>query len=359
MFILSFSYFCKRKNKKMKKQYTTIFIKLHIHHIHYQPKMSNPNYYEVLGVSKDATDTEIKKAYRAASLKYHPDRNPSEEAKTKIQEINAAYEVLGDEGKKKQYDFESEMGGGGGFPPGFPFGGGGMGGGHFTHMSHGFDDVHDIFNMMFGAGGAGGMPGMPGMPGIRIFHNGNPVFMGGHIQKPQPIIKKIEITLEQSFTGFSLNMDFERTVVMQQVQSSESDHILLQIPPGINEGESIVVSEKGHCIENKVRGDLHIQIHIHKHELFTRSGNDLLYKKKITLKEALCGFMLEIMHLNGKMLRLNHQANSQVIKPGDKKTIPSFGMVKNNQTGNLIVEFEITFPESLSEDQIQKLRDIL
>ena len=84
-----------------------------------------PNHYEVLGVSKDAKETEIKKAYRSLSLKYHPDRNSSEEAITKIQEINEAYEILSDESKRNHYDMEQAGG-----IPGF-----GMGGMPFAHMN--------------------------------------------------------------------------------------------------------------------------------------------------------------------------------------------------------------------------------
>jgi len=86
-----------------------------------------PNHYEVLGVAKDAVEQEIKKAYRSLSLKYHPDRNSSEEAITKIQQVNEAYEILSDQSKRQQYDMEQA----GGFPGGMP--GFGMGGMPFAH----------------------------------------------------------------------------------------------------------------------------------------------------------------------------------------------------------------------------------
>jgi hypothetical protein len=81
--------------------------------------------------------------------------------------------------------------------------------------------------------------------------------------------------------------------------------------------------------------------------------------QNMTLKEALCGFSLEIPHLSGKMLRISHSATSHVIKPNEKKPIPGYGMVKNGQTGNLIIDFDISFPDKLTEEQIKVLQNIL
>ena len=311
------------------------------------------NFYDILGVSKDASEQEIKKAYRALSLEFHPDRNSSVEATEKFQEISQAYETLSDPQKKEEYDFEQEHGGRGGMGmggfPGFHFGGGNQ-----------HNDIHDIFNMMF-SGGGGGFPmgGFPmgGMgPNIRIFHNGIPV-----VQKPAPIQKEISITLEQAFAGIpSFHITFDRVVVVQQIQSNEEETIILNIPAGIADGETIVLQEKGHIIQDKVKGDLHILIKVQNHKEFSRNGMDLIYRKTLTLKEALCGFALEIPHLSGKMLRISHSATSHVIKPNEKKPIPGYGMVKNGQNpGNLIIEFDISFPDKLTEEQIKGLNNIL
>ena len=315
-----------------------------------------PTHYEILGVDKNASEQEIKKAYRTLSLEFHPDRNrDSVEATQKFQEIGEAYETLADPQKREEYDFEQEHGGrgGGGFP-GFPFSHMG-GGGHAFHMGgqHMGGDMHDIFNMMF-SGGGGGFPGMG--PNIRIFHNGIPV-----IQKPAPIQKEISITLEQAFTGIPcVQIKFDRVVVVQQIQSNEEDTITLNIPAGISEGETIILQEKGHIIQDKVKGDLHLHIKIQPHKEFSRNEMDLIYKKTLTLKESLCGFSLEIPHLSGKMLRISHSATSHVIKPNEKKPIPGYGMMKTGQTpGNLIIEFDISFPDKLSEEQIKGLSSIL
>jgi DnaJ-class molecular chaperone len=323
-----------------------------------------PDYYNILGVSRDASEQEIKKAYRSMSLQYHPDRNSSEEAKSKMLEINAAYEVLGDEGKKRNYDMggTGDDEGPGGFPfggGGFPFGPGGMSfsfggpggpGGHpFGHMHsmNEFTDINDILNMM-GAMGMGG-------PGIRIFRNGVPV-----VQKPEPIRMEIQITLEQAYFGVpELSITIDRVVVVQHLQSQEQETMQIAIPAGINSNEAILLQEKGHVIQDKVKGDVHVIIRVQENPVFVREGMDLHYKKTLSLKECLCGFSCEIPHINGKMLRLNHSGTSHVIKPGEKKTIPGYGMVKGQNTGNLVVSFDVLFPDKLTEEQIAAIQEIL
>ena len=187
-----------------------------------------PNYYEILGVSKDASESEIKKAYRQLSLKFHPDRNSSEEAKEKIQHVNQAYEVLSDPSTKQQYDNEQSFGGG----RGHPFG---QGGNPFGNMEE-FGDIQNMFNMMFGGGGGGGfpgmppgmhgMPGMPGMPGIRIFHNGQ-IFQQVH--KPEPFVKHVQMTLEQSFHGCNIPVEIERWIIANNMKSLEKETLYLNI----------------------------------------------------------------------------------------------------------------------------------
>jgi DnaJ-class molecular chaperone len=364
------------KNKSKRKEYTPFYKKIYI------IKIKMPDYYNILGVSRDASEQEIKKAYRTMSLKFHPDRNSSEEAKSKMLEINAAYEVLGDEGKKRNYDMggTGDDEGPGGFPfgpggMGFSFGGpGGMGGHPFAHMHsmNEFTDINDLLNMMGGMGmggmgmggmGMGGMSfGGPGGPSIRIFRGGVPV-----VQKPEPIRMEINITLEQAYYGvpeFSITID--RVVVVQHIQSQEQETMKIAIPTGINTNEAILLQDKGHVIQDKVKGDVHVIIKVQENATFVREGMDLHFKKTISLKECLCGFSCEIPHINGKMLRLNHSGSSHVIKPGEKKTIPGYGMVKNrgqdqegSNTGNLVVTFEVTFPDKLSEDQITAIQEIL
>jgi len=308
-----------------------------------------PTHYEILGVNKGADESEIKKSYRSLSLKYHPDRNSSDDAITKIQEINQAYEILSDQGKRQQYDMELEMG-----VPGL-----GMPFSHMNSMNE-FNDINNIFNMMFGGGQGMGHGG----PNIRVFHGGGPGInihtqMFHQFNKPEPIMKQIQVTIEQSFTGFNLPLDIERFNIDNNVRSVEKETIYINIPPGIDNNETIVLSDKGHCINGQVRGEVRIQVQLINNSEFKRQGTDLIFSKKISLKEALCGFVFEINHLNGKRLALNNLNNPTVIKPNFKKMVQGMGMTRENSTGNLIIEFEIEFPDSFTSEQIEGLNNIL
>jgi molecular chaperone DnaJ len=325
-------------------------------------------HYEILGVSKDASESEIKKAYRKLSLQYHPDRNPDPEATEKYKAINEAHEILSDEQKREQYNMELQFGPGGGMP------GGGMPGG----MPGG---MNDFFNMMFGGGGGmpgGGFPGFPGMhgmpgmdpmsgfggPGIRVFHSGG---QGGlheqifqQMSKPQPIQIVVNITLEQVYHGASVNVQFERQITKDMIRCSEIDSLTIDIPPGIEENEMMVLQGKGHAIsERGIKGDVKIIFKVENNTIFTREGMDMKYSRTISLKEALCGFGFEIKHLSGKTLNMNNQQNIMVVKNGYKKVVQNLGFNKNGQIGNLVIELLVEFPDVLTPEQIAGLRDIL
>jgi DnaJ-class molecular chaperone len=307
--------------------------------------MSKQTLYDILGVDKTASDIDIKKAYRSLSLKYHPDRNSTPEAKPRFQEINEAYETLSDPNKRQQYDMGSsniEM----------PF--------HNMSGNPNFPDINNIFNMMFN-GGMGGMGGM-GNPNIRVFHNGVPININrgfNHVQPPEPIIKNIEITIEQSFTGCTVPVEIERWILNNNIKTIENETLYITIPQGIDSNEMIHIKEKGNIVNQTVRGDVKIGIQIINNSIFKRNGLDLIYKHEISLKEALCGFSIDFVHLNGKKLRLNNKDNPTVIKPGHRNIFKSFGMTRDQTTGNLILELDIHFPDSLTTDQISSLSNIL
>ena len=313
-----------------------------------------PTHYESLNVSQDATEEDIKKSYRKLSLKYHPDRNGgNQEFTEKYKEINEAYEILGDKQKREQYDMELKFGMGGG-----------MGGMDNMH------DINNIFNMMFGGGfpGAGGFHaagGFPGGEGIHIFHGGPGGFRGAeHIfaqmNKPPPIIKHVKITLEQAYHGADINIDYERSVFHEDKGLvTQFENMTIHIPAGIEENEVMIFRGQGHMHREDVCGDIKVTFSITNDTIFKRHGMDLIYHKRLSLKEALCGFSFEISHLNGKTLNMNNLTNHAIIKPNYKKVVPGLGMVKNNVTGNLIIEIFIDFPESLPKEKIELLRDIL
>jgi DnaJ-class molecular chaperone len=337
------------------------------------------NHYEVLGLNPDADEVEIRKAYRSLSLKYHPDRNREPDAGDKFREINAANEVLSDSEKRKQYDHDLKYGDG-----------------SFEQQAE-MNDINNMMNQMFGGGG--GFPGlfggirasmngispmermhmgtmhmgtmhMGGMPNIRVFHNGQSVNMNAqfenspfaqfftHMQKPAPLVKEVQITMEQAYSGEHIPIEIEKTVVLKGIQSIEIEMLYIDIPQGIDNGETIIMKDMGADIDGN-RGDLKIVFQVQNNTKFARHGLDLHYQATISMKEALCGFALEIKHLNGKMLSMNNKENNTIIKPNHKKTVPNLGMVKGGQTGNLVIEFLIEFPDEISRQQIDKLREIL
>jgi len=329
------------------------------------------NHYDTLGVSQKSTDAEIKKAYRVLSLKYHPDRNQSPDAATKIREINDAYETLSDSAKRRQYDMELTMGAGGfPFPPGMGMGGMNMGGMPFSHMASmdEMNDINGLFQMLFG--GAGGGRG----PEIHVFHgsDGFPSgFQGGFPggipgirqrginQKPPPILRQVQITLEQAFSGYTLPVEIERWTIVGDLKVQEEETIYITVPPGIDDNEVIIVKDKGNVTNEMSKGDVKINIQVVNNTVFKRHGLDLIFRKGISLKESLCGFSFEIHHLNGKQLNLNNKQNSTIVKPNFRKTIPGLGLQRDGVVGSMIIEFEVEFPDILSLEQISRLSEIL
>lgn len=316
-----------------------------------------PNSYEILGVSENADDSEIKKAYMKLSLKYHPDRNPEnvEESTQKFQEISAAYEEIKDESSRAKYNHTLKYG------DSHPL---------FSGENE-MNDINNLFNMMFSGPMGGGFPGFPGMGGrmgggmpgnIHIFHMGGPGMNPEFIfqqQKPEPIMKTIDISLEHAYFGGSYSIDLDRNIIKNGMQITEIETIHIDIPKGISKKEVIVLNNRGHMINEKIIGDVKISINILPHNIFKRQGNDLVFSKKLSLKESLCGFSLEIKHLNGKLLNMNNIVNPTIIKPGYKKIVPEMGMITSHQTGNLIIEFEIEFPDKLETEKVEALKNIL
>ena len=299
--------------------------------------MSSGDPYETLGVAKGASDEEIKRAYRVLSLKYHPDRNSSEEASTKIRDINNAYDVLSDPQKRQQHDRGNSRGIPGRPPPPFPFP-------FATEIE--IDNPNEIFQMLFG-----GMP-PPGGGGFHFFQ-----------QKPPPLSYTLTISLHQTYTGCVVPVEIDRWCMHGHIKVQELETIYVTIPPGTDEGEIFTVEDKGNILHDKCKGNVKLTIQVeNKNALFHRQGMDLLYRKTLTLKEALCGFSMEVPHINGKILSLNNTqatAKHTIVQPNYRKTIPGLGMCRDNNVGNLIIEFSIDMPDSLTAEQILQLEQIL
>ena len=316
------------------------------------------NFYKVLGVDEKASKEEIKKSYRTLQMKYHPDKNNnSQDAINMTQKLNEAYETLGDDEKREEYDMTRNN----------PFAKGG------SNMEMPMDD---IINMMFGGMGGfpgmqmGGFPGMQmrGMPGmhsmgglppgtkIHFFQGGNPMNFQ-QMQKPTAIIKNINIKISQVLTGANIPLEIERWIMEQGMKVFETETIYVTIPKGIDDGELILLKDKGNVLNETCKGDIKIFVKIENDSIFKRVGLDLVLEKSINLKDALCGFSFEITYINGKSYTLNNNSGN-IIPHGFRKIIPNMGLERENHKGNMVIEFNVQFPEKLSESVIASLKKI-
>lgn len=301
-------------------------------------------YYEDLEIDKNSTQDEIKKAFRKLSLKYHPDKQTGDSEKFKC--INEAYQTLSDEQKRRMYDMQGTMESG-------------MGGMHpmqhifKQHFGGDMDPGGGLFKMFFN--------GMP-MDEQNIQENlgpfgGNPFINITRNRRPTPINKTIEITLQGAYEGMTYPVLIERTIIGQGMKKSEKETVYVDIPEGVDHNEIVVVENKGNIIMEKL-GDIKLHIKIKNETSFQRRGLHLIYRKDITLKESLTNFITEFEHINGKKYKLDHCGKS-IIKPRQETKIQGLGMTRGNNKGSLIVIFNINFPKSLTEEQKDKLKEIL
>ena len=162
----------------------------------------------------------------------------------------------------------------------------------------------------------------------------------------------LEVTFEQSYAGCSKPLKLERFMLNQTV---ETETIYVDVPRGVDDNEVVIIPNKGHQGAHGME-DLKIVIRLLKHVTFTRNGMDLYFERTLTLKESLCGFMFKFDHLNGKQFQINN--SDQIVHPHYKKIIPQLGVVRNTSCGNLIITFNVVYPE-LTDHQITHLRGIL
>lgn len=175
---------------------------------------------------------------------------------------------------------------------------------------------------------------------------------------PEHINTNIDITLKQCYNGEPITINNRYYTIENNSKQYQSDEININIPKGINNGETIIIPNKGNIV-NSQRSELRIRVNILNNTKFQRNGLNLIYNKEITLKESLCGFEFMFEHLNGKKLNINTKDNPYIIKPNSNKVINNLGIIKDNIIGNLIINFEIKYPTELSNEQMEGLKNIL
>jgi DnaJ-class molecular chaperone len=153
-------------------------------------------------------------------------------------------------------------------------------------------------------------------------------------------------------------VNIERWVMVDNHKIKEKETLYIEIPKGIDDDEIIVVKQKGNIINDNNIGDVKIFVHILNTTIFKREGMNLFYIHSITLKEALCGFKFNIDDIKGECLKFEN-SNSNIITPNKTIKIKNKGMERLNHKGDLIIQFNIIFPKTISYDNINLLKQIL
>lgn len=287
--------------------------------------MEYKDYYKTLGVEKDASQDEIKTAFRKAAKKYHPDLHPDDkEAQNKFTEVNEAYEVLGDEKKRKQYD---TFGSSGGFQGGQNFDPSQYGGSYtYTSSDEGFSD---FFNTFFGGGGGASSAG-----GFNI----NDIFGGGRRAKPQrkSYDSELNITIEEAYKGIEreLNLNF----------GGGTKTIKVKVPSGILPGKKLKVRGEKWGID----GDILFKINFKEDDRLELDGLDLISLVDVLAWDAALGTKQVVRTLDGR-IRVTipeNIENGKMIKVAKK----GFKDMKGNR-GDLYLKINIVNPKTLTKKQ--------
>ncbi|MDR2524280.1 MAG: molecular chaperone DnaJ [Candidatus Nomurabacteria bacterium] len=359
--------------------------------------MSKRDYYEVLGVNKNASDDEIKKAFRKAAVKYHPDKEGGDEAKFK--EVGEAYEVLKDKQKRQRYDQFGHAGVGGasgGGAGGNPFGGFG-GAGQNVHFDFGngdFGDLGDILGGMFGFGGGGNRRRQPGRGRDvetsvtlsfedAIFGTEVKVALNldekcshchgsgaepGFDQKECPtchgsgqevkVVNTLFGAIQQAQTchtcrGRGKVPDKKCTVCGGDGIVRAKQDIKVKVPAGVDEGSAIRLSGRGEAIAGGENGDLYVLIHVKPHKKFTREGDLILSEERVSMIDAALGAELEVETVDGTLI-IKVPAGTQ---SGTDFKLSGHGVphLRGGGRGAQIVTVRVETPTGLSRKQ----RDLL
>ena len=232
--------------------------------------MAKRDYYDILGVSRNASDDEIKKAYRKLAIKYHPDKNPGDkEAEAKFKEISEAHEILSDKQKRARYDQFGHAGVGGNAGGGNPFAGGNY---NFNGQSFNFD---------FGAGG-----GLDDILGS-IFG-----FGGGQRRPARGTDYRTTVVL-----------NFEEAVFgVTKIITADGKELKVKIPAGIDDGMSIRLTGKGGAApKGGTKGDLYVSVRVKPHKHLTREGSIILSEKTISMVDAALGTEVDVETVDGNV----------------------------------------------------------
>ncbi|MBR3131980.1 DnaJ domain-containing protein [Candidatus Saccharibacteria bacterium] len=293
--------------------------------------MAKRDYYEVLGVSKNASDDEIKKAYRKLAVKYHPDKNPGDkEAEAKFKEINEAHDVLSDKQKRARYDQFGHAGVGGasgnpfGGASGNPFGGGFDFNGQTFNFDFGGGGLDDILGSIFGFGSAGAR----------------------RARRGADYQTSVTLTFEEAIFGTT-----------KKVSTNDGAEMKIKVPAGIDDGMSIRLRGKGGAAPEggTEAGDLYVKVRVKPHKTLTREGAIILSEEKISMVDAALGCEIEVLTVDGP-ITMKVPAGTQ---SGTPFKLSGHGVPfrADGDRGPHIVTVLVETPKNLSKKQKELLEE--
>ena len=292
------------------------------------------NYYEILGIPKDASKDVIKDAYRKLALQYHPDRNKSPGAEEKFKEISEAYAVLSDDEKRQQYDNLGKTG--------------------FDQKYTREDifrgaDFDSIFRDMGVSSGFGDL--------FSVFFNGQDFIQRQRPIRGRDIGYEVYITLEEAAHGVEKEIPIQRIEKDRKRLVRRERKITVKIPVGIPEGYRLRLPGEGDAPPEKgPSGDLYIIIHTMPHQYFKREGDDLLYNLQINIPQAALGTEVTIPAIEGKAALRIHPGT----QPGQILRVKGGGMPRMDGygRGDLRVRVNVVVPKKLTQHQRALLEEL-
>ncbi len=320
--------------------------------------MAKKDYYDVLGVKKNATEEEIKKAFRKLAMKYHPDRNPgNKQAEERFKEMNEAYAVLSDKDKRAKYD---QFG-----PSGFSQ--------HYSQedIFRGFD-INDLLRDLgfsFGRAGGSGRRGRAqyggfedrfgsgrGQPGGSQTGDFRDMFSGGASQDQGPFGQKgqdvhadLNLSFEEAARGTEKKVRFSN--------GNRVEEVTVKVPAGIESGKKLRLSGKGTGgMGGGQAGDLYLKVKVAEHPVFKREGGNIVADKEIKISDAILGTSIEVPTLEGnKHIKIpsGTQSNSRIRLKG-------FGLprLQEGGKGDEFIRILIKYPKNLTERQKKLIEEL-
>ena len=303
------------------------------------------DFYKVLGVSKDADEATIKKAYRKLARTWHPDQNKGNpEAEERFKEIGEAYTVLSNPEQRQQYDAIRSMGAGG-----FR---GGAGGGGASGVN--FEDLFGAFgggnggNVRFSTSGGGAGINLDDIFGaFGGFGGGSSRGSSPYQQAPQKgedLHASTRITLKQSLSGVNIKL------------AVSGKPMTVKVPKGIKDGQSVRLRGKGKAsINGGSAGDLIVTIHVEEDPVYSREGNDLRMTLPVTFAEATLGANVELPLIDGSTVTVKVPAGSD---SGRTLRLKGRGVVTKKGTGDLLATISVVVPKDLTPEQLDSIKSL-